>query len=418
MKKTYVFLLCGMFALAGQAQVLSLDSILQRIQSGHPELRMYEAQAKALDSYAKGAKSWEAPQVSAGFWMTPYNAKLWKPDANSMISPIGLGQFMISGVQMIPNFKRQNANQKYMLEMSSVEKLKGKAVQNQLFTEAKLNYFEWLVLKKKLAVLRESETLLQFMVKVTENRYPYNQEKLGSIYKAKAALLALNNDKIMLEDEISQKMTTLNTLLNRDKSTVFDIDTSYKVLTYETMAYDSSFIVAQRSDIHALDQSIQVSKLKKELELSKSKLSYGIRFDHMQGFGYQPNLFTLMGMVNIPLVPWAAKEYKANALGLHHEVMALESQKEALLNQTSGQLTSLSRQIVNKKRQLSLYEKGIIPALKKNHQTALLAYEQNTGDLFVVLDAQQSLQMSQLEYLNQLQALLLLQVDYEKEIEK
>lgn len=75
-------------------------------------------------------------------------------------------------------------------------------------------------------------------------------------------------------------------------------------------------------------------------------------------------------------------------------------------------------QILNKKRQVDLYEKGIIPALKKNYRITLLAYEQNTEELFMVLDAVQNLQMTQLEYLSQLQELLQLQVKYEKQIEK
>jgi len=44
--------------------------------------------------------------------------------------------------------------------------------------------------------------------------------------------------------------------------------------------------------------------------------------------------------------------------------------------------------------------------LQKNYQTTLLAYEQNTEELFVVLDAWQALNMAQLEYLNQQQELL------------
>jgi len=407
-----------MIGLGASSQVLTLDSVLLKIQKQHPELQMYEAQAKALNSYAKGAKSWEAPQVSAGLWMTPYNVKLWKPDANSYIAPIGLGQFMVSGVQMIPNFRQQNANQKYMSQMASVENARKGAAQNMLYSEAKMNYYEWLILKKKQVVLSENEKLLNFIIKVTENRYPYNQEKLGSIYKAKASLLSLNNEKIMLENDISQKMVSLNTLLNRDKNILFDIDTSYKVQQYETSPYDTASITAQRSDIHALEQSIKASRLKRDVELSKSRLTYGVRFDHMQGFGYQPNLFTIMGMVNIPLVPWAAKEYKANAVGIQYDIEAMERQKEMILNQTSGTLGSLSKQLSNKKRQLDLYQKGIIPALQKNHKAALIGYEQNTEDLFVVLDAQQNLQMAQMEYLNQLQELLLLQVQYEKEIEK
>jgi cobalt-zinc-cadmium efflux system outer membrane protein len=399
-------------------QLMSLESILTDIDANHPELKMYEAKAHAFDTYSKGAKSWDAPQISAGLWMTPYNAKLWSPDANSYIAPIGLGQFMISGTQMIPNFKRLDANQNYMQGMSSVEKANRGFTKNMLFYEAKMNYYEWMVLKKRLFVLKENEALINFIVKTTESRYPYNQEKLSSIYKAKAMVLEINNEQIMAENEIEQKKVAINTLLNRDKNMEFDIDTAYTMQNYEVVGNDTSLIASNRSDVQALEQSIKVSRFKQKLEMSKGGMSYGIRIDHMQGFGYQPNLFTIMAMINIPMAPWAAKEYKAQAAGISYEVTAMEKQKEAIINQSSGLLRSVAKQIANKKRQVKLYQTGIIPALQKNYNTTLLAFQQNTEELFTVLDARQNLQSTQLEYLNQLQELLLLQVKYEKEIER
>lgn len=401
-----------------KAQQMSLDSLLSTIKDRHPELQMYQEKAKAFDSYAKGATTWEAPLISAGFWMTPYNTKLWTPDANSMVSPMGLGAFMVSGTQMIPNFKRLKANEKYMGEMSAIEKANQSFTQNQLFFEAKTNFYNWLILKKKILVLKDNETLLNLIIKTTEQKYPYGKEKLGSIYKAKVSLLELNNQQIELENEIDQMRSFLNTLLNRDKNTIFDIDTNYRLENYEIEHIDTSHMVAHRSDILSIEKTIKLSQLKQNLEKSKAGLIYGIRFDHMQSFGVQPNLFNVMAMMSIPIVPWASKEYKANVVGLDFEIKALERQKEAIVNQASGALQSLTKQIGNKKKQLKLYEKGIIAALRKNHQSALLAYEQNTEELMTVLDALQNLQMAQLEYLNKLGELLLLQVKYEKEIEK
>jgi hypothetical protein len=46
-----------------------------------------------------------------------------------------------------------------------------------------------------------------------------------------------------------------------------------------------------------------------------------------------------------------------------------------------------------------------------------LAYEQNTGELFELFDAWQTLNMTQLDYLDQLQELLNLQVEMDKILE-
>jgi hypothetical protein len=44
------------------------------------------------------------------------------------------------------------------------------------------------------------------------------------------------------------------------------------------------------------------------------------------------------------------------------------------------------------------------PALKRNYDTAVLSWQNNTGDLFVVLDAWEALNMAQLDKLDKLNA--------------
>jgi outer membrane protein TolC len=66
---------------------------------------------------------------------------------------------------------------------------------------------------------------------------------------------------------------------------------------------------------------------------------------------------------------------------------------------------------------MRLYETQIIPALRKNFQTMQLGYEQNTEELFELFDAWDALNMTQIEYLDQLKAALLLQAELEKILE-
>jgi outer membrane protein TolC len=64
------------------AQTLSLDAVLTTIKTNNPQLKMYDADIQSMDAAAKGAKSWMAPQINTGLFMTPYNVKMWK--ANEM----------------------------------------------------------------------------------------------------------------------------------------------------------------------------------------------------------------------------------------------------------------------------------------------------------------------------------------------
>jgi cobalt-zinc-cadmium efflux system outer membrane protein len=124
-----------------------------------------------------------------------------------------------------------------------------------------------------------------------------------------------------------------------------------------------------------------------------------------------------MASVTIPIVPWASKEYKANLKGIQYEVEELQQKKLDMVNQAAGQLAGISTDIGSKKRQLKNYQQNIIPALQNDYKTALLAYDQNTGDLPSVLNGIKDLQTARMTYLDRLQELLTLQVTYEKENE-
>ena len=70
-----------------------------------------------------------------------------------------------------------------------------------------------------------------------------------------------------------------------------------------------------------------------------------------------------------------------------------------------------------KKKQMKLYEEQIIPALRRNFQTMQLGYEQNTEELFELFDAWEALNMTQMEYFDQLQKGLQMQAELMKILE-
>jgi cobalt-zinc-cadmium efflux system outer membrane protein len=403
--KSMIILILILIVQEMSGQTYNLDSIFNRIEKNHPELQMYDLQIKAYNTYATGASAWDAPQLAAGLYMVPYTFEK------------NMGALMFTATQMIPNPAKLKANKNYMLAMSGVENETKKYVFNQLVYQAKTLYYEWLILKKKQSVLTESEDLLNYIIETSEARYIYKQEKLSGIYKSKAELAQLKSMQLMIDGEIEQKRILLNTLMNRDKNTAFDIDTAFVIKEYEQVIPDTSQINTFRSDIRAIDQTIKLTQLKQQVERYKSKPDFGIRFDHANAFGVQPDQFSVMGMITIPIAPWSSKMYKANVSGLNYEIESLQKQKEAYTNEISGMITALVTEIKNKKAQVKLYQNNIIPALQKNYKTTLLAYEQNTEELFMVLDAWQTLKMTELEYLDRLLELMLKQAEYEKENE-
>lgn len=395
------------------AQVMNLDSVLNSIEKNHPELKMYDAQANAYNAYAKGAKALDPPQFGTGFFMTPYNPMMWKADGSNT----GMGSVMFSAQQMFTNSKKLDANATYMKSMANIEREMKGATRNEMFSMAKMRYYEWQVLKKKLKILTDNEALLEYIIKSTEIRYTYGMDKLNAYYKAKAMLGDVQQMKLMTETEIKQLMVELNTLMARDKNLEFDIDSSFSFKNYDSLLVDSTMVIGNRSDYRALAENINLLKSKQFFESSKRLPDFGLRYDHMFTFGKQPQLFSFMAMMTVPIAPWSSKMYKSSVTGLDFEIEAMKNRQQSLLNTTTGNLENIKFQIRNKKQQIGLYEKTIIPSMQKNYQTGLLAYEQNTEELFMVLDAWQNLKVSQLGYLDLLNDLLQLQVQYENQLE-
>ncbi|MBD0724261.1 heavy metal resistance protein CzcC [Flavobacterium sp. L1I52] len=406
-----VFLLLNVLAAAGQT--LSLDEILMQIQNNNPQLKMYEADIQSMDAAAKGAKSWMAPEISTGFFMTPYNTKMWKADEMSR----GMGAYMVGFTQMIPNASRQKAEANYMNAMSSVEAENKKYTGNQLNALAKANYYQWLVLDKKIKIIKENLLLLDYMIKSMEIRYQYNMDKLPTYYKAKSKYSALQSEELMLQNEISQKRIALNTLMARDKNLLFEIDSNYTLKEADSFQTDVTMLAQNRSDVKAIEKTMELNTLKMEIEKSKQLPEFGIKYDHMFAFGQMPQQFTLMGMIKLPM-PWSTKMNKANANSFKIKNESLEWQKQMILNEASGMISSMQAEWVSLKKQYDIAEKHIIPALKRNYDTAVLAWQNNTGDLFVVLDAWEALNMAQMEKLDKLQMILNVQVEIEKQLER
>lgn len=411
--KTYLVLFALLAVVCGRAQTLKLSAVIDSITVSHPVVKMYNQEIRSMDEAAKGAKSWMPPEFSTGLWMVPYNPSYWKKSDMGN----GMGQYMLGGQQMIPNRKKQQADAAYMQTMSSVEKEKKNATLNELVNDAKQFYYEWIILEKKLNILGQNEKLLNFMIKNAEIRYRNGMEKISAYYKAKAALGNIRNMQLMYESEITEKRIRLNTLMGRKAMDDLSIDTNYQIKDYDNMIFDSTLFYRNRSDLKAIDRDIDLTYLKQETEKQSLRPQFGIRYEHMFGFGGLPMQYSLMGMLKLPLTNWSSKMNKANIESLKWKASALQSQKEMMVNEYSGMAYGMRNELLLKTRQLKLYETNILPALQKNFATMQLAYEQNTEELFMLYDAWEALYMNQLEYTELLNQALKTQVSLERIIE-
>lgn len=391
---------------------LSLQTIFQKIETSYPEILMYDSKIKSIQAKAEGAKSWMPPTASFGLDRFPYDFTM----LNSKDDPMNQAGLMFSVEQMIPSGAKLNAKKNYISSLASIQQNNADWTKNILRNNAKLLYYQRYVAEKKMRTVKENLQLLNLFIATAEERYKYNQSDLSTIYKAQAKITDLKNMQSMLLSQIAESNIGLNILMNRDINTSFNIDTNIVLKNYETFPFvDTSSV--KRSDILSIKNSIVSMTLNQKYMSSFRKPDFGFKAQHMQMFG-MPNQFSVMGMVTIPIVPWSSKMYKSEVKSMGFEIEAMLKEKETMqlmaVKMSSEKITMLRFE----KEQLNYYESEIIPSYQKNLETSLLAYKQNTGSFFILLDAWDMTLMKQMEYLNKLNSVLKLQAEYEFETEK
>ena len=317
--------------------------------------------------------------------------------------------------QMIPNTSKLNAKKSYINSLAEIENSKSDWTKNELRREAKILYYNRFVTEKKQLILKESEEILQLLITTSEEKFSNNQSQLQTIYKAKARLAELNNMLLMLDGFIAESNIGLNILMVRDVNTAFQIDTLVAPKNYSINLSDTSS-VSNRSDITALNKYIQSMKLEQRVMKIGVRPDFGVRVEHMQMFG-MPNQWSVMGMMTLPIVPWASKMYRSETKSIGFQIQSMEQEKQTMELMAKRMVSEKLTMLNYENAQYQSYTKNIIPAYENNLQANLLAYKQNTGDFFVLLDAWEMLLMKKLEAYDKLFNILKLEAEYEYEKE-
>ncbi len=410
----FAFLLVGAILLpvltTAQTPVLSLDTILNRIDQNNLLLKSYGLKAESYQYNAKAATAWMAPMVGVGTFMTPYPGQMIMDSRDK-------GSLMFQVEQDIPNYGKLNAQKKFIESKAKVERATREVTLNDFKTQAKKLYYAWLVAQQKLKVLEKSTQIMQTMKKIEEIRYPFNQSKLGSVYQTSAKLEETENMKRMQEGEIGRARAWLNSMMNQQGNTDFKIDSSYVPQFVTATALDTASLAVVRKDIAKMDYNIQSMNLNIGAMKRQSRPDFRIRFDHMSPLGSgMPKAFSVMGMVSIPIAPWASKMYKSEVKGMQYEVEAMQMEKAAMLQETQGMLYGMQYQIKTMQQQIAAMEQKIIPTLQKTLDVNVLGYRENKLQLPEVIASWEALNMMQNNVLDEKLKLYLMIADYEKEL--
>lgn len=401
------------FPFNGQAQqkIMPLDSVLSLIERNHPMLESFRHKLKSYDYQAEGKSSWMAPMAGLGTFMTPYPGQRIMNDADK-------GSVMLQLEQAIPNKSKQNAEKDYVLSLKKGVDVQKSIVWNEMRSYARELYIGWIMAEKKIALLEKNFPLLEMLKKIAEVRYPYNKSELGEIYKAEAEIEKNKNEILELNGEIAFARTQLNYLMNLPNDHDFMPDTSM-VPVFQPLLADPLIIEESRKDVEMLRLNTLSMQKAIELKSLERKPEFSIRFDHMSPLGgMMPQGFSIMGMMSIPIAPWASKGYKSEIKSMQSQVLAMEKEKEGMINEAKGKISGLQQRIISSMGKIEGLSQKVIPAYRKSLDARMISYQEDNLPLSRVLESWKELQDMEMEWLNQQYNLFKMIIEYEKEYYK
>jgi outer membrane protein TolC len=395
---------------AQQVPVLSLDSVLQRIDRNNVLLQSYDLKAQSYKYSADASTAWMAPMVGVGTFMTPYPNQI-------VMEPRDRGSLMLQIEQDIPNVAKLKARKKYIESQGNIERATRDITLNDFKAQAKRLYFNWLVAKQRMKVLEENEKIMVTMKKIEEVRYPYNQSQLGSVYKADAKIEENRNMIRMQEGTINKARAWLNSLMNAKGNEPFEIDSTWSPVFIAAGTYDTASLSTARKDVLKMNEYIRSMQLNIESMKMQRKPDFRIRFDHMYPLdAAMPNAYNVMGMISIPIVPWSSKMYKSEIKAMQFNIQSMEKERTAMLQETQGMLYGMQYEIESMQARIRGLQEKVIPALQKTLDANFIVYQENKMPLTQVIDAWEALIMMQMNVLDEKLKLYEMIVDYEKEL--
>ncbi|MEO5912169.1 MAG: TolC family protein [Pelobium sp.] len=407
---TLTLLLSG-FANAFAQEKLGLDSLIQLIKKDNPELKVYDLQIKGEDAKIEGASAWMAPVVGVSSFMTPYN-NFSRPGNQQD------GSLMFMAEQKFPNRSKINSTKDFYASQVAITK-EGKAADfNELRAIARSVYFETVILQKKLKFDQQNLEILKNLKKLSEIRYTYNKADLAQIYQMEAKIYQLQNKISDTHANITIGKIKLNTLMNRNAATTFELDTN--LMDFANMDnVNQQEISKERSLSKQYDAQIKSLQLENKMIAADAKPELNLQVNHMITYNTtQSNQFSLLAGISIPFAPWASKSYQSKLKVNELETAALQQQKESFIVNNTGMITAQEEHLKHMKMEIEMYGQKIIPAFQKSYEVNLLNYQENKNDLSMVLNAWKDLNEAQLEALDLSNNYYQMLAEYGKNVER
>lgn len=373
MKQFLIILLVLFLGISIKGTAQSLEKHLEEAAENNPFLKAKYAEFQAAVQRVAQVNSLPNPSISFRYLISPT-----VPHEGTEKAGIGIQQ-------AIPWFGTLKTS-------GSVYELQSEALyhefmdaRNELFMKVKSAWYPLYEVNREILLLKENRKILLSYKQLATTGFKVGKNGMSDVIRVDIMIENTDTEIKLLEDKIKPLTVHFNRLLNKEDSSILEIDESIELADIP-LNYRRDSLLLNNPILQSLDFKYQSAQASEVLARKEGSPGFGVGVD----YSFMPKVRNMiMPMVSITL-PIYRKQYKASAKAAQLNQDAIEFYKRDFENTLISEYEMTWYELERSKEQYSLYQKQIE---KSKMVISLLEKEySNSGEDFVeILRMQQEL---------------------------
>ena len=385
-----VILTFGAIFLSLFANAQELTTLIDEALTNNPKIQKFELKYKIASEKVNEVNTLPDTQFGVGYFVS-------EPETRT-----GAQRFKVSAKQMLPWFGTITARENYVSSLADAQYEDITIAKRKLIASVSQSYYSLYTNKAKQKVLFENIKLLETYETLALTSVEVGKASAVDVLRLQMRQNELEQLKQVLMQQYLAEKTTVNKLLNRDKTIAIDVVDSLDIpLENDLITSENLAVHPELTKYDKLYQSIEQSELLNQKE-SSPMLGFGLDYIAVSE---RPNMNfgdngkdIVMPMVSLS-IPIFNKKYKSKTRQNELKQQEITFQKQERFNKLETLLDKAINERISARISYDTQSKNLKQA-KDAEQILIKSYETGTIDFNDVLDIQElqlKFQMNQIE---------------------
>lgn len=390
MNKIFLVLLlltAQLFSQTSSPTVTRSDDLVAEAMKNNPEIRAAFAQVDVMRARISQAGTLDDPELKLmreGMPDFKYN--------EAMYSRLELMQ-MIQFPTKLGTQKDLASIQTKSAQNEQIEKI------NEVLSKLKSIYVELWFIQQSIALAQENSQLMKQFLSVAQTKYTTGQVPLQDILKAQIEITMIENELISLRQKELSMKAMLMSLLNRDSKDTISATVMPSEVSF-ALNLDSLLSFALHNRPMIVKDSLMVDESKTMLSMAKQEYLPDFKFG-IERMTEPMGSFTgwsVSAGITLPFAPWTLGKASARVDEANAAIIRSNASYTSTQNMVVSSIKDLFYRAEATKEQLDKYNSSILPQAKQSVQASLTAYQTETTDFLMLIDAYRTLVNLSKEY--------------------